>query len=468
MTGANSSRTAELRPQLGAGQGDQERRAIEWIRQLLGVAISVVALLFQSADASIQTEAVILVAALIGAALVSWRPDRGVGGAAFLYVVVFGLFHAGLVVAVAVGGERFLIGRGANAWAVSDAVPAAVTAVVIAILALECGILLTRLRRTGPIGEPELDQAPRTDLVGYAGVVIGLALIASALQSVGGLGALFSGYLEFLEKVASDGAFGYGVAILGCGIGFLVASGGRARSAGWLVVAVVAAVGLPLGLRGTVLFLVVTVLVVEAKRTRISAWLFVLGSVAVLALVSILRTSRVGGIGALVSGGAGGAAPLEAVAEMGYSLYPVVVVQEWLEGGLEYRYGVSFVAPILRFIEASTGANPGPAATDYRIFNVEVLSLVGPIGGSPVAEALRNGGMLGVCVLMVALGFAVGWVDRLPATPNGGAITVVVLLPLMIAIRNSFAPVLVQIAIGLAMLATAGLLGRLSQEHRPR
>jgi hypothetical protein len=416
-------------------------------------------------EGSPSSAAVVLGVTLLGGGIVAWRPDRGVGGAAFVYLVVFGLFHAGLVIAVVLGGEQMLVGGGANDWVLSAGLQAAVTAVCIAVVAWECGLIASRPGRNSSPQPIDRVHRSRTDLVGFGGVVVGLTLITISLQPEGGLTALFSGYLEFLEKVANDSEFGYGVAILGLGVGFLVASGGRSRVLGWVVVCIVAAVGLPLGLRGTVLFLLVTVLVVEAKRTRINAWLFAIGSVAVLSLVSVLRTTRVGGIGALFEGDFDRATPLEAVAEMGYSLYTVVVVQDWLAGGLDYRYGVTFIAPILRFVESVTGADPGPAESDLRIFNAEIFAREGPIGGSPVAEGLRNGGMLGICMLLFAIGYIVGTIDRLPATADGGAITVVVFLPLTIAIRNSFAPVLVQIGIGVVMLVAARLLGRIRGER---
>ena len=434
-------------------------------RRLVGLGCSVAALVLHlNVTTTSQSAALALGLSILGGLIVAWRSDRGVGGAAFVYLLVFGLFHAGLVVAVVLGGEQMLIGQGLNNWVFSSAISAAVLAVCISIIAWECGVLVSR---PDAASSHRLDQKSksRTDIVGFVGVIAGLTLIALALAPHGGFGALFSGYLQFLEKVANDSEFGYGVAILGCGVGFLVASGGRARLWGWGVAAGLAAVGLPLGLRGTVLFLLATVLVVEAKRTRISAWLFAASSLVVLTLVSVLRSTRVGGIEALLAGGFKTPSPLEAIAEMGYSLYPVVVVQKWIEGGFEYRNGVTFVAPILRFFENLFGSDPGPGQEDLRIFNVEIFIREGPIGGSPVAEALRNGGTLGVIILMLVIGYVVGRVDRLPATADGGAITVVVLLPLLIAVRNSFAPVLVQIGIGVGMLVIARLLGRALEER---
>ena len=461
MTGVASWKPADVLP---AAPDATEVTGLS--RRLIGIGCSLAAIVLQlNAVPDLPMQALVLGISLFGGLLVAWRADRGVGGAAFIYLLVFGLFHAGLVVAVVLGGERLLIGQGSNSWVVSSAIPAAVLVVCVSVVAWEAGVLASRPGRSGGRLDSGGASRSRTDIVGFAGVAVGLTLIGIALVPNGGFEALFSGYLQFLEKVANDSEFGYGVAILGCGVGFLVASGGRARVWGWAITATLAVVGLPLGLRGTVLFLAATVLVVEAKRTRIPVWLFVASSLAVLTLVSVLRSTRVGGISALLTGGFQTPTPLEAIAEMGYSLYPVVVVQRWLDGGFEYRNGVTFIAPIIRFFEGLAGADPGQAQADLRIFNVEIFVRAGPIGGSPVAEALRNGGLLGVCILMIVIGFVVGRIDRLPASADGGAITVVVLLPLLIAVRNSFAPVLVQIGIGVGMLVIARLLGRMRDER---
>jgi hypothetical protein len=50
--------------------------------------------------------------------------------------------------------------------------------------------------------------------------------------------------------------------------------------------------------------------------------------------------------------------------------------------------------------------------------------------------------------------------DRLPATPLAGAATMVVFLPLLIAVRNSLAPVLIQMALGVILLLVASYLSR--------
>jgi len=89
-----------------------------------------------------------------------------------------------------------------------------------------------------------------------------------------------------------------------------------------------------------------------------------------------------------------------------------------------------------------------------------VLSRVGPIGGSPVAEGYHNLGMAGVVAVMAAIGLAVALVDRRPVTPFGHATVGVVLLPLLTEVRNSAAPLLIHIAIGLSILAVARALAR--------
>ena len=82
------------------------------------------------------------------------------------------------------------------------------------------------------------------------------------------------------------------------------------------------------------------------------------------------------------------------------------------------------------------------------MFNVEIANRVGQIGGSPVAEAFHNFGTVGVVLFMAVLGALLVRLER-----RSDAVVGVVLLPLLIQVRNSFAPVPVQIGIGLLLVA---------------
>jgi hypothetical protein len=81
--------------------------------------------------------------------------------------------------------------------------------------------------------------------------------------------------------------------------------------------------------------------------------------------------------------------------------------------------------------------------------------LAGPIGGSPVAEGYDAAGLLGT-VVMATIALVICVIGR---QDKSGAMQVamlpVVLLPLLIAMRNSFTPVIVQITGGGALVLLA-------------
>jgi len=432
-------------------------------RRLVGLVVGIIALLLSTVLPEVQSatsQACVLVLAWAGCAIVCWRGASGVGGASTAYVAVFGVFHTGLVLAFALGGDSALVGGGDNRWISSELVNPAIVAVCAAFTGLTLGTivgaLLPRTRALsieGPVKSP-----PRIDQAGGIAVVLGLILVGKALLDGGGIGVLFSGYGQFLEAVSGDGMFGYGVVLLGMGTAFLVSSGGRARQCGWWVMLGIAVVGLPLGMRGTILFPLTVLIVIEAKSRRLPLLPFLgLGYLA-LASISVLRQTRVDGIGGLLSGGWTDFLPLHGLAEMGYSLYPTVVVQNWMASGLEPMNGITYFAPLVRFVEGIFLGGAPAAESDYRLFNVEVANRVGQIGGSPVAEGLRNGGMVGMVILMTIIGLLIAYVDRLPNSPFYSAVTAIVLLPLLIGVRNSFAPTLSQWMIGgLLLLLAAGL-----------
>ncbi|NKE61963.1 O-antigen polysaccharide polymerase Wzy [Lentzea sp. PSKA42] len=247
-----------------------------------------------------------------------------------------------------------------------------------------------------------------------------------------------------MEMNGSDTALAFGTLCFGTGAVLAVSAGGHARIAGWVGFGLYAVIALLLGTRGEALFPLVAMAVVEARRHRIRPlWTFV-GAVAVLLLAGVVRQTRIGGLTSL-SPSLWLSAPLDAIAEMGFSLRPVVVVLGWDE---PLRVGATFVAVPVRFLESFLGWHGGPPAYDDRLFNVEIANRVGQIGGSPVAEAFHNFGTLGVVLFMAALGALLARLEW-----RSDAVLGVVLLPLLIQVRNSFAPVPVQIGFGLLLVA---------------
>jgi hypothetical protein len=59
---------------------------------------------------------------------------------------------------------------------------------------------------------------------------------------------------------------------------------------------------------------------------------------------------------------------------------------------------------------------------------------------------------------MAAIGYAIGRLEGQRGSVRREALLVVVLLPLMLAVRNALAPLPVQLLVGLALLAVADLV----------
>ncbi|MHC6222070.1 O-antigen polymerase [Arthrobacter sp. MMS24-S77] len=430
------------------------------VRWVLGFVCTIASLAYisQVERGTIADMAVALVVAWAGALLATWRKRRGITGALTIYLIVFGLFHAGLVISLWLLGPSVLLGQGDNTWVYSSNMLPAVSAVCLAFTALVLGAGLWEIGHSSrPVRFPTRNREPNIGFAGAVALVIGAGLVTFVFATNGGLSLIGSGYGKVLESVGDSGSLGYGVALLGLGAGFMVCAGGRYRRIGWWAIVGFAVIALPIGLRGAVLFPVLVMIVCEGRQRPIRSWVFVAVTAFGLMAISVLRQTRQAGLAGLLNGAWTSASPIDGMAEMGYTLYPVVVVQEWLGRGIGYQHGQTLVAPLLRQFESLFLGGTIPATSDSRLFNVEVLQLVGPIGGSPVAEAMRNGGPVFLVVMMTLMGFIISLLDGMPSRPLGGALTVVILLPLMIQVRNSFAPVPVQMLIGLVFIFLASI-----------
>lgn len=460
MTGLN------IGSQLGAAESSHGSRR-DVVRRCLALIISSVVVILAEGSgggATAWEQAWLLLVGFLGLLLGVWNRRSGAGGSAFLYFVIFALFHGGLVFAYAVRGDAALLGAGDNSWIVPSELAPAVRMAVIGAGAATVGAVLAQLRRPPSFTKMLRDEGVgRLPLVAGSAVIVGTLLVARSILGNGGLSG-GTGYIEFLELVAGDGAFSYGALLLGLGLALLVAAGGKSRIVGWVGLGILSVGALPLGLRGPVLFPLVTMVIIEAKRRPLKLWVFALVSVGVLAAISVIRQTRTQGVSGLLAGGWTRIDPLDGAAEMGYSLYPVVQVDRWMSGGTEPMNGVTFVAPIVRLAERLLGIPSPPGDQDLRLFNIEIFTRVGPIGGSPIAEGYRNFGAFGVVLVLFLLGYLLTRIDLLPGNPAGAALAAVVVLPIVTAVRNSFAPVLPQIAIGLVLVILA-FVGRRPEER---
>ncbi|RWR25656.1 O-antigen polysaccharide polymerase Wzy [Agrococcus lahaulensis] len=446
----------DARPHLGL-------RDFQLFAMIACVAVAVWASL-DASRASLLGQATMLVLSTALLLVVVWRRDRRAGGAGFLYFALLGLFHFGLLLAVGLYGQAALIGQGDNSW-------------VNAVRTADAVVLTTLGLASAGVGSFFADRLPRPrwgsgssgDLlplgpIGSVTAAVGAASMLSAVFS-GGVNLLSAGYLDFLSSVEGNQSFSYGQLLFGVGLALMVANRGRTRLTALIAMGVFAVIALPIGLRGPVIFPAMVLLMIEARFQRVRILPFAVGGLGVLTAISLLRQTRLEGVGGILSGGWTRVHPVDGAAEMGYSLYPVVVVNEWMEGGSEPWYGATFVAPMLRFFEGLLGQSP-PGLNDFRLFNVEVFARVGPIGGSPIAEGHRNLAVLGVVMVMVVLATILARLDALPDTRLGATLAAVVFLPLITTVRNSFAPTLVQILIGLAIVGLTALLAAARRERR--
>ncbi|MDT7725565.1 MAG: hypothetical protein QOI21_2141 [Actinomycetota bacterium] len=369
------------------------------------------------------------------------------------YLILFGFFHGGLLLSIGLRGPDGFTAYDIS-WIYDGYTPEAVRFAILGMAAFTivadraCGGGGTE---PGAVPPPRVAEHSRLVIVSMSCLLAGMGIFVVAVADAGGLRLLSGGYLSFVQASESTGTLGYGTLLIGLGAVFGVAAGGLARMVAWSTFAVYATVAFLIGSRGAVLFPLLTLLVVEVRqRHRIRPLWTVAGTLGVLTLIGLVRQTRLTGFsqpwGSLL------ASPLDALAEMGYSLRPTAVVVGWHSAAEPFRDGTTLVAVPLRFIEKITGWHGGPPDYDDRLFNSEIAERVGPIGGSPIAEGYHNFGIAGVVLLMAAIGLVVGRVDRIPWTPCGNALAGAILLPLFVQVRNSFAPVPVQLALGLLLL----------------
>jgi O-antigen polysaccharide polymerase Wzy len=397
--------------------------------------------------------------------LLARRTATGPFGAAALYLFIFGLFHGGLLFSVALrGSEASTMDLGDTLdWLYGPYTAAATRLVLVGMFGYTITIIV--LRHGWPRAVPErversaavIRPAQLLGLAGLATMLAGLLLFVVTIEQADGLGVLNAGYGEFLDAVEGNGALGYATLLISIGAVLSVVAGGQFRVCGWVGYGAFAALAFPLGTRGAVLFPLAVLVAMEVRRGLRLSWPVATGGLlALLTLIGTVRLTRSSGVGALVDGSAT-ASPLDAVAEMGHSLRPVVVVLSWHANGEPYRGGITLVAVFIRLIERLTGWHGGPPAFDNRLFNEEILIRVGAIGGSPVAEGYHNFGLAGVIGVMSVTAVAIGLIERAPSTLYVDATLGVVLVPLFTQIRNSSAPVLTHIGIGLVIVTLVRL-----------
>lgn len=391
--------------------------------------------------------------------------SRGWASPASVYLMVYFAFHFGLLVSDLMGWEASLEVSG---FQIDLSSPEIVAASALASI----GASAVALAVASMAGS---EPGPSTTVSCHHGLAVaGGALLYSGitgwillLYGSGGLPLVNQGYIAWLEATAGrwpSSALIY--LCIGLGLPLMIAgSRMRARRIALAAYSLWAIPALAIGLRGEVLLPALAGLVVEARRRRLLwRWSYALGAVVALALGALIRVGRQGG-----GWSAAAMSPVDGLAEMGYSIRPVVLSWTWHGPGAEPFVGWgTYWAWLDRLLDRLTGLGHVTADSDPRVFNSVMLERVGPIGGSPVAEAFRSQGVLAVAVVMLAVGLMLAMLDRLPTLPMANALVGGSSFILLLWVRNSFTPVLAQFLLLSGALLGAYALDALLSALRPR
>jgi hypothetical protein len=409
-------------------------------------------------------------------AVLAWSHRDGVWTPSAAYLAVFWVFHFGAVTLAALGGlPDNALSHYAASWFFSDSGDTAVVLALMGLLAATTGAGLGRLGKG--LRRPRISAAADqrftrlSTTAGAALLLLGTFTWYGLIVVVGGRRLLFSSYVEYLAAVSPyNWLLGFTWLMIGWGIVLVVsAPPSRSRRVGLIALGVLAITALGTGLRGDLLFPLVAAGVVRAKGGRplslkVTAVAVVVGLLAISALQTLrlygIRQTREAQVTASIASG---------LQELGMSLRPVERAVVWRESGEPLRLGSSYWAPLDRaLVYVVPGWERPPAARDMRLMNVLVQQRVGMIGFSPVAESYLNFGVAGVLAVMLLLGFVLGRFDQLPVTRLHQVTVGLILVPLLVNVRNSFAEVPAHLVLSIALILLMVVVSKRPVVHRHR
>jgi len=432
-----------------------------------GVTLGAVLLLRDELVTDIQTAATTAcAAALLSVALVIHVNRAQPFQLGTVYLGLFALFHTGLLLSLALGQTPELLNPTDATWVRSDAMRFAAVIVAISILALATAYLLARAvsrdreatRRDDPSAADALPGPDGPGVVGLLLVLVGVGLWATNVVS-SGVSIVGTSYVTFLAATAAT-SMPTAYLLMGFGMAVVAASGHRtSRLVASAVFAAFALPGFLIGLRGEVILPLASYLVVAARRRSIRPrWWMAAVPVLALAAGSAVRVLRQTGIG---SGGltVTDFSLLSGLTELGYTIRPIVEVYRWHGLLGEPTVGLStYLAPVTRVVVGRVlGLATTPANADPAVFSTVISQRVGPIGGSPVAEAYRSGGLLTVVIVSLLIGVVLSRLDTLPRSPVSSAAMGMGSSALFLWVRNDFTPIVAEV--GLLVLVLLVIVG---------
>ena len=395
------------------------------------------------------------------------RSLRGFWSASSIFMLVAMCFHQGLLIYSALDIAPTFDGQ-TGLWYTTFYTKQAAVIVTASLTAygLSAAALAGRIRADED-AEPLAAGDRAAGVFGFGGfAALTLAVAAWFLYTASALGAGFvlTSYERYLRTTAGQ-PLPYIFYLIGLGLVVAVASGSpKWRKRTIIVFTIFALAALPIGLRGEVLFPAAAAAAVFARRSKLPRGLIVVALLVVLLSgIHALQQLRTEGLGGTTLGEIT-ASPLRGVAELGGSLRTVQAVASWRAvDGPENPHGSTYAAPFDRAIAGRLlGQTQPPAASDMRLLNVEMRTRETTIGGSFIAEAYRNFGLLGALLIPALIGLGLGAFDRRRSTVVTDAMLGVVLVALLQHVRNSFAPTPAQIVIGLVFVAALSVWSKAS------
>ncbi len=286
--------------------------------------------------------------------------------------------------------------------------------------------------------------------LGWIGVLAGALIIVFGMVRGGGSQVFLTPYGDLFDSLFS-GPFAYGVMLFNLGVPMAIT--GAKPGGTWALLclqALCTGVMLLLGARSAALFGPLLVLMVLTKRgMKIPRWLGVTSLVAVFWVIAIVGVARQGAVKDNVLATAG---PLDALLEMGGSLYTVRLFDGWILDGDSFQLGGGYWLPFERAIGLAIPGVRSDLNTDPRAASEVIASRTDGLGGSAVAEAYYNFGLFSPFLFFLPLGWLLGYLDRVALSPLSTAWLVVATYPLLMEVRGWFLSVPAMIAIGAAPL----------------
>lgn len=388
------------------------------------------------------------------------------------YVLLLGLFHCGLLLPYALSGTIRVLNSRDTPWLYGPLLPEAAWIAAVGIAAFSVGYaVFTRPIETGG---PPTDSRSGSTAGGTRGSqgIVGLILFSAGLAAwlfwslQSGALTLGGSYIEYLARTR-DLPLWYAYLAMGLGFPMTAAASPAIRRAGLGLFLAWAGPAFLLGLRGEVILPLAAFLVVAARHRRLPLLAMAGGWFSVLCLGAFVRGFRTAGLGTgTIDWGAFN--PFDGIAELGYSIRPIVTVLGW-QGNGDPQVGLAtYLNPAMRIVSLFVPTDTPSVLNDPAALSTSVRTRVGPIGGSTIAEAYRIQGLLSLVLVMVLVGLTCRILDNLPAGQAWDAIVGGVAFILFLWIRNDFVPVPSQLVAVIAIVWGASLLPHSSLGERPR